>query len=174
MVKGGRVLVIALACVFLFTGLTYAAQKVIVKYPVGGELFVSGQTERIHVKVKPLQFPVNDPVVKYDIFLSLDAGVNWKMIGTRNCAAQSHCYPYFYWSVLTVGETKSQCLIKAVAKNKAGAVVGKDTSDAYFTIQPAVTQLPECADGIDNDSDGDTDYPDDSECTNEVDDDESS
>lgn len=53
-----------------------------------------------------------------------------------------------------------------------------DTATGAFTYQPPTTcvpneaSAPECDDGADNDGDGDTDFPDDAECANADDDDE--
>jgi hypothetical protein len=57
-----------------------------------------------------------------------------------------------------------------------------DTASGAFTYQPPATCVPneappaedpECDDGVDNDGDGDVDFPDDAECTDANDDDES-
>lgn len=47
----------------------------------------------------------------------------------------------------------------------SGIVVTANIDGRFFVLQPNLSAVPECDDGLDNDSDGDTDFPADISCT---------
>ncbi len=80
----------------------------------------------------------------------------------------------------TVGEEFVPTAFSVTLENLSTGCVS-NTLDNAFVVNPTNTQCrgdqgpvdPECSDGIDNDMDGDIDFPDDAECDSPGDDDES-
>jgi len=71
------------------------------------------------------------PVAKVKLQYSLTGGAAWKTITTLAGNAGSYS-----WSVPTVTSSKPRCMVRVVLQDAAGRGLGKDASDASFTIHP--------------------------------------
>ncbi|HYQ48123.1 MAG TPA: hypothetical protein VEP69_03570, partial [Thermodesulfovibrionales bacterium] len=95
-------------------------------YPNGGETFTSGDSPTI---TWASNIPPADHVV---LSYTLDNGLTWKKIDTTTDPSDDGS---FTWTVPTLGKAKTS-KVKIVLKNAAGNTLGKDMSDAVFTINP--------------------------------------
>jgi hypothetical protein len=59
-----------------------------------------------------------------------DWGATWKLI-TKLTGTGSYNYTW-----LVPPESSATCMVKVVLKDANGYILGKDTSDSFFTIQP--------------------------------------
>jgi YD repeat-containing protein len=97
-----------------------------VRAPNGGETLVSGNIYPIRWATNKTGTPVATAKLEYTI-----NGVTWSVIETLTTN------PGIYnWTVPTVTGVKTNCKVRITLKNSAGVVVGSDTSDNPFTIQP--------------------------------------
>jgi hypothetical protein len=89
--------------------------------PNGGEIVRSGSTYAI-------KWGAPAEATLFDLKYSCDNGSTWTTIATgQNPQAYS-------WSVPTLKENKTKCLVKVIGKNESGSI-GSDTSDGPFTIE---------------------------------------
>jgi hypothetical protein len=107
---------------------TFTIEVVKLTSPNGGEILTSGESHSITWTTNETKKPVAKVVLKYKI------GKNpWEKIETIKGSDPGT----YSWTVPTVPEPKSTCLVKVVLKEAEGKKVGSDTSDGYFTIEPA-------------------------------------
>lgn len=71
-------------------------------------------------------------VVKFNLFLSTDNGLAWKLINDDPVEGAS-----FNWAVPALRRSRRSCLIRIVGYNASNAAVQKDRSDKPFTIEVA-------------------------------------
>jgi hypothetical protein len=99
-----------------------------------GEPLVSDTLVDITWKANQTKSDVTKVVLSY----TTNGGTTWKPIETLS----GDTYPpdpYSRpWTVPEVGASpKNKCKVKVVLKDASGKVVGSDTSEAFFTINPA-------------------------------------
>jgi len=97
--------------------------------PNGGEILTSGDQHTITWTTNETKNPVEKVVLKY----TKNGGRTWKKI----TAIEGDNPGTHAWTVPEVPEPKSKCLVKVVLKDAKGNTVSSDTSDVYFTIEPA-------------------------------------
>jgi hypothetical protein len=95
--------------------------------PNGGEVWTSTTNNTIIWTTNETMGDVGS--VK--LFYTLNGGTTWKPIITL--AGNPGTY---IWTVPSVTAPKTKCKVKVVLRNAAGATIGSDISDAFFTIQP--------------------------------------
>jgi hypothetical protein len=96
--------------------------------PNGGEVLISGDPHTITWTTNETKEPVTKVVLKY----TKNGGKRWKKIETLTENTGT-----YDWTVPDVPKTKIKCKVKVVLKDARGNTVGSDTSDSYFTIEPA-------------------------------------
>jgi len=97
--------------------------------PNGGETLISGNLRPIIWTTNEAKKDVASVILKY----TKNGGRTWNKITTLDGNQGS----YGDWTVPNVLKPKSKCLVKVVLKDANGNTVGSDTSDGYFTIEPA-------------------------------------
>jgi hypothetical protein len=95
--------------------------------PNGGEILKSGT-----VSVMTWNIGTLCPVAKEDLYYTDDGGSSWKVITSRTGNPES--YP---WEVPWVTNKKTSCKVKIELFDPNGLMVGTDTSDGFFTIEPS-------------------------------------
>ncbi len=95
---------------------------IVLKYPNGGEVLASGNTETILWE----SIPSAD---HFNLKLSTDNGMTWGTIAT-NVTGNS-----YDWAVPVPANNKRKCLIKVIAFNSSNVKIGADRSDLPFTIE---------------------------------------
>lgn len=71
-------------------------------------------------------------VASVRLWFTLNGGVTWQAV-TPLLSGNPGSYD---WTIPTVATTRVKCRVKVVLRDAAGYPVGRDSSDAYFTIQP--------------------------------------
>jgi PKD repeat protein len=94
-----------------------------VRYPNGGETFVSGSTYRIEWSV------TGSNIVRQDIQVSLDGGVTWSNVITKLAGTATS----YSWRVPRLSSRAARIRVRAT-DSRGG--VGEDRSDANFVILP--------------------------------------
>jgi hypothetical protein len=100
--------------------------------PNGGEPLPSGAGGSI-------DFTLNStltPVASITFYYTSDGGMSWKLIDTITSGSFAPGPNSHPWTIPTVTAAKLKCKVKMVLKSVTGALVGTDTSDAFFTINP--------------------------------------
>lgn len=97
--------------------------------PNGGEIVHSGSVTNITWTTELTSKPVASTIVQ----LTKDGGSTWTKIATL--AGNPGSYG---WTVPSVPSAKSRCKVKVILKASDGTSVGNDTSNATFTIAPAL------------------------------------
>ncbi len=106
----------------------FTIEVVSVTSPNGGEGLVTGNTHTVTWRTNATIKAVKKVVLKY----SLNKGRTWKPLATI-----SGFNPGSYdWVVPAVPKVKGNCLVKVVLKDAGNKTVGRDVSDATFTISP--------------------------------------
>jgi hypothetical protein len=95
--------------------------------PDGGETFISNDTQYIVWKKNNTK----KQVTKTKLWYSKDGGVNWIKIATL--AGNPGNYP---WKVPPVNNIKNNAKVKVELIDDSGNILGRDTNDNTFTIQP--------------------------------------
>jgi len=108
---------------------TFTIEVLKLTYPNGGELLTSGDQQTITWTTNGTKNPVEEVVLKY----TKNGGRTWKKIA----AIEGDNPGTHAWTVPDVSKTKSKCKVKVVLKDAKGNTVGSDTSDGYFTMEPA-------------------------------------
>ncbi len=98
--------------------------------PNGGEILTSGETHEITWTKNVTKKPVE----KVKLLYTRNGGEKWVKIEPAP-GPEDMSYD---WTVPEVSKEKTKCKVKVVLKAARGKTVGKDTSDGYFTIQPAI------------------------------------
>uniref|UniRef100_A0A7V5XIA6 Bacterial repeat domain-containing protein n=1 Tax=Thermodesulfobacterium geofontis TaxID=1295609 RepID=A0A7V5XIA6_9BACT len=106
----------------------FTIEVVKVTSPNGGETLKSGSTYTITWRTNQ----TIRPVAKVSLSYTTDGGATWKGIKTFTGTNPGS----FRWKVPAVDSPKTQCKIRVILRDSAGAVVGSDVSDSYFTINP--------------------------------------
>ena len=107
----------------------FTIQVLAVTSPKGSEPLTSGN-------ICPIQWDTH--VTKKDVatvklLYTKNGGKTWNNINTLDGNPGS----YDDWTVPDVPKIKRKCKVKVVLKDAKGNTVGSDTSDGYFTIEPA-------------------------------------
>lgn len=100
--------------------------------PNGGEPLPSGAGGSI-------DFTLNStltPVASITFYYTSNGGMSWKLIDTITSGSFAPGPNSHPWTIPTVTAAKLKCKVKMVLKSVTGALVGTDTSDAFFTINP--------------------------------------
>jgi uncharacterized delta-60 repeat protein len=100
-------------------------------YPNGGETFTSGNQLFITWTTNPNVPPVDHVVLSY----TLNNGLTWERI---DATADPSDDGSFFWTVPGVIKVKPNCKVKIVLKDAAGKILGSDSSDKIFRINPAL------------------------------------
>jgi subtilisin family serine protease len=108
---------------------TFTIEVLAVTSPKGKEILTSGN-------ICPIQWDTH--VTKKDVatvklLYTKNGGKTWDNINTLEGNPGS----YDDWTVPDVPKTKRKCKVKVVLKDAKGNTVGSDTSNGYFTIEPA-------------------------------------
>jgi hypothetical protein len=90
--------------------------------PNGGEIIPSGSQYTI-------QWTAPSNAVRFKLLYSTNSGKKWEVI-SRHVTGSS-----YVWKVPKTKNDLSQCLVKVVGFDSAGNKIGKDISDATFTIK---------------------------------------
>jgi len=106
----------------------FTIEVVKVTWPNGGETLTSGDIPTITWTTYETKKDVARVILKY----TKNGGKKWKKIETL--AENTGTYD---WTVPDVPKTKTKCSVKVMLKDAKGNTVGSDTSDGYFTIEPA-------------------------------------
>jgi hypothetical protein len=103
--------------------------------PNGGDPLVSGSTVDITWRKNKTWLTVTKVVLSY----TTNGGVTWKPIATLKEGDHNTPGDYTHsWTVPSVGTIpKTKCKVKVFLKDADGNTLRWDTSDAYFTINPA-------------------------------------
>lgn len=108
----------------------FTIQVVRVISPNGGETIAAGSgTSKLTYQI----YPTIKAVAKVVVFLTTNGGVSWtRLTNTQPTAVGTYDYE---WTVPHAAVDRTKCKVKVVLKNAAGAVIGKDVSDGWFTIK---------------------------------------
>jgi cysteine-rich repeat protein/parallel beta-helix repeat protein len=107
---------------------TFSIVVVQLTSPNGGETLTSNTNHTIRWTTNCTKRPVKHVYLYY----TDDGGASWKwIIGFTDSNPGS-----YVWKVPSVGTTKTQCKVKLLLLDSSGINIGKDKSDAYFTIKP--------------------------------------
>jgi len=90
--------------------------------PNGGEVLPTNS-------IYPIQWQAPGQATTFNLHYSLDNGATWTVIA-KNVQGTS-----YNWKVPKVVKNKKEALVRVTARTAAGAVVGRDTSNAVFTVQ---------------------------------------
>jgi hypothetical protein len=96
--------------------------------PNGGDVLTSGQ----RVAVQWETHETVRPVCSVQLFYSLDGGLNWKRMTGSPVRGNPGS---FNWRPRALKQ-KDDCKVKVVLKDSSARVLGTDTSDAPFKIEP--------------------------------------
>ncbi len=96
--------------------------------PDGGELFSTGDP----VNITWTTHNTKRLVASVKLLYTLNGGQNWLQIPATILGDPGS----FAWTAPAVAKEKKKVKVKVVLKDEKGKTVGKDASDAYFTIQP--------------------------------------
>ena len=107
----------------------FKIEVVRVTSPNGGETLTGGGLHTITWQTNVTKNPVETVKLKY----TKNGGTTWLPIDTLTGGDPGT----YVWTVPGVPKTKSKCKVKVVLKDAAGKTVGTDTSDGYFTTEPA-------------------------------------
>jgi hypothetical protein len=106
---------------------TFTIEVVRVTSPNGGETFVSGNVHAITWQTNG----TIRPVAKTELYYTNDSGSTWKLITTLEANPESYT-----WKIPSVKWEKTKCKAKVILKDASGKIIGRDSSNKYFTIQP--------------------------------------
>ena len=106
----------------------FTIEVLTVTSPNGGEILTSGDPHTITWTTRGTKKSVAKVILKH----TKNGGKTWTRISTLTEDTGS-----YGWTVPNVPKTKSKCRVKLVLKDASGKKVGSDTSDNYFTIEPA-------------------------------------
>jgi hypothetical protein len=106
---------------------TFTIEVMRVKFPNGGETFVSGTFRTITWKTNG----TIRPVAKTEIYYTYNSGSTWKLITTLEGNPGSYT-----WTVPSVTSRKNRCKVKVILRDATEKIIGMDSSNKYFTIKP--------------------------------------
>jgi hypothetical protein len=85
-----------------------------------------------------IQWSAIPAAVKFDLELSCDNGSSWTDIVNRIMDTS------YAWSVLPPqSEKKKKCLVRVIAYDASGNAIGRDTSNAQFTVETVKVTSPD-------------------------------
>jgi hypothetical protein len=105
---------------------TFTIEVVKVTWPNGGETATSGDISAITWTTNG----TNKDVAKVRLSYTKDGGVSWNLIDTVGGNPGT-----YLWEVPGVGKKKDRCKVKVELRDESGNILGKDSSDGWFTIQ---------------------------------------
>ncbi|MFH1702265.1 MAG: matrixin family metalloprotease [Nitrospirota bacterium] len=95
--------------------------------PNGGETLVSGNVHTITWQTNG----TIRPVANIELYYTINSGSTWKLITTLEGNPKS-----YIWTIPSVTSRKNRCKVKVTLKDASGKIIGRDSSNKYFTIQP--------------------------------------
>ena len=98
--------------------------------PNGGEILTSGATHTITWTTNETKAEVT----KVKLLYTKNGGDTWIKIDTLTGGDPGT----YEWLVPSVNKVKTECRVKVELKDAQGNIVGKATSDSYFTIEPLI------------------------------------
>jgi hypothetical protein len=101
-----------------------------VNSPNGGEVLKSGTTWTIQWETHGTWGPLKG----VELFYSTNDGKSWK--GVKNGKIKGNNPGHFDWQIPSLKATKTACKVKVELIGDSGRVLGRDTSDFGFEIQP--------------------------------------
>jgi hypothetical protein len=107
---------------------TFTIEVVNLTSPNGGESLVSGNVHTITWQTNG----TIRPVANTELYYTNDSGSTWKLITTLEANPESYT-----WKIPSVKWEKTKCKVKLVLKDATGKIIGRDSSNKYFTIQPS-------------------------------------
>jgi hypothetical protein len=113
----------------------FTIEVVRVSSPQGGKVLTSGSTSPVQWQTHKTKNPVERVILTY----TMDAGVTWKSM-SPSLMDNPETYD---WEIPSVANRKTKCEVKVTLKDEAGNIVGSDTSDGFFTIEPPPSSIPE-------------------------------
>ena len=105
----------------------FAITVIVLKGPNGGESYGSGE----HASIAWITNGTARTVASVKLLYTLDGGSTWKTIATLSSNPGA-----YDWTVPTVTKTKSNCKVRVMLKDSSGNSLGKDDSNATFTLHP--------------------------------------
>ena len=108
----------------------FTIEVIKVNSPNGGEVLKSGTTWTI-------QWATHEtwgPLKKVELFYSTNGGKSWKWV--KNGKIEGNNPGHFDWKIPALKTTKTACKVKVELVGDSGKVLGRDTSDFGFEIQP--------------------------------------
>ncbi len=106
---------------------TFTVDVLDIIQPKGGETLKSGTVYTMTWNIGTL-----NPVARENVYYTDDSGNSWTLITSRLGEFLS-----YHWEVPWVTNKKINCKIKVELFDPNGLMVGTDTSDGFFTIQPS-------------------------------------
>lgn len=95
--------------------------------PNGEESWDSGSEQTIRWTTHETKAPV----AKVNLYLSMNGGKSWKLMGSETGDPESHA-----WTLPELGKTKGRCKVKVQLRDADRRIVGEDVSEGVFTINP--------------------------------------
>ena len=106
----------------------FIIEVVRVTSPNGGETLVSGTLHAITWQTNG----TIRPVANTELYYTNDNESTWKLITTLEANPESYT-----WKIPSVKWEKTKCKAKVILKDANGKIIGRDSSNRYFTIKPS-------------------------------------
>ncbi len=106
---------------------TFTIEVVCLTSPNGGETFVSGN---IHTITWQTNGTIR-PVANIKLYYTNNSGSTWKLITTLEGNPK-----IYNWIIPPVTSRKNKCKVRVTLLDANGKIIGRDSSNKYFTIQP--------------------------------------
>jgi len=99
--------------------------------PSGGDILYSGSVFTIMLEINKLP----GVAAKEKLHYKCSPDTEWTLIKTLTCSS-GLCPLTYPWQVPSVSSTKTGCKVRAKILDSSGGLLGQDSSDGYFQIQP--------------------------------------
>jgi len=128
---------------FNSNGLQIIADRSVKPFTIEVVKVTSPQTEKVLTSgnTSPVRWQTHktkNPVERVRLAYTMDGGVTWKSISPP-LMGNPETYD---WKIPSVMNSKTKCKVKVTLKDKGGNIVGSDTSDGFFTVEPPPPPIP--------------------------------